>query len=166
MFHRRDLLTAAVLVAVSGLAAGARIMAHPDLQWVAPPRLASCAADPGAGGALDLRRISVRELASRIDEPGVTVVDARDAAAYRAGHIPGALHLTAESAEQLLTVQTLPIPLDDLVVTYCDGGTCAVSEYMGTVLRDQAGCREVHILEGGFLEWQAAELLVTAGGVP
>ena len=41
--HRRDLLTAALLVAVSGLAAGAN-HGPPDLQWVAPPRLASCAA--------------------------------------------------------------------------------------------------------------------------
>lgn len=160
MFTPHDVRIAAILVAIAALGAAVRVQTHDELEWLAPPREASCAVD-----ALDptLQRISAKTLAGMLDDPSVSIVDARDPASFDRGHIPGALNLTADTAAEIMQVQSLPIPQENFVVTYCDGGTCAVSEYLGNLLQDEAGCREVHVLEGGFLGWASSDLPIAFG---
>ncbi|MGB1700385.1 MAG: rhodanese-like domain-containing protein, partial [Nannocystaceae bacterium] len=124
------------------------------LSWIAPPSAASCAL---AADDPDLARVSAVELQQLLDERAVALVDARLPEKFDAGHIPSAINLPADTVAETLQVQSLPIDKEQMVVTYCDGGSCAVSEYLATVLRDEAGCREVHVLEGGFLAWTDAQ---------
>lgn len=57
------------------------------------------------------------------DEP-ITVVDTRSEAAYRAEHIPGAVHLPHGKLSEATTAD---IDDETLVVTYCDGIGCNAS---------------------------------------
>jgi rhodanese-related sulfurtransferase len=96
-------------------------------------------------------------------EPGFTLVDTRDLAAWRQGHIPGAVHLPRAMipvrAERLLD-RTLPI------VTYCwgpgcDGATKAALEFArrGYPVKEMIGGIEYWIREGFPVE--TADGLVT-----
>jgi rhodanese-related sulfurtransferase len=96
-------------------------------------------------------------------EPGFTLVDTRDLAAWRQGHIPGAVHLPRAMipvrAERLLD-RALP------VVTYCwgpgcDGATKAALEFArrGYPVKEMIGGIEYWIREGFPVE--TADGLVT-----
>jgi rhodanese-related sulfurtransferase len=50
-------------------------------------------------------------------------------------------------------MQSLPIPPDGQVITYCDGGTCEQSEALGLLLRQRDLCQQVRVLEGGWQAW-------------
>jgi rhodanese-related sulfurtransferase len=59
--------------------------------------------------------ISPEELRTQLSGPNPpTVIDVRGAEAYRAGHIPGATHIPADSVERSLA----QIPKGRPVVTY------------------------------------------------
>jgi thiosulfate/3-mercaptopyruvate sulfurtransferase len=127
--------------------------------------------------------ISVDELAARIDEPAVRVVDVRwvlgkpgaGRAAYDAGHIPGALFLDLDTdladPAGLGAPGRHPLPdpglfarrlgergigTDDLVVGYDDvGGWVAARLWW---MLDDLGHDRVRVLDGGYPAWLAAGL--------
>ena len=128
------------------------------LPWLAtppPPEAATCGGEDPQEIHL-VQRLPVEEVQAMLDRPDVTIVDARSSHEYAQGHLPGAMSLPAESAEEMLGVQTLPIPPNDTIVTYCDGSACERSESLGLLLRAQVGCEKVFVLEGGFGSWVAA----------
>ncbi len=153
------MINAAMLVAVAFGLAAARVQLDEALLWIAPPSTSSCEL---AADNPDLARVSPEALRALLQDNSVALVDARSTDKFDAAHIPSAINLPADTAAETLQVQSLPIDKERLVVTYCDGGSCAVSEYLGTMLRDEAGCREVHVLEGGFLAWSEADFPVEA----
>lgn len=139
----------AVVLGVGHLAVRAPL---PFVAEPPPPDAASCAPDElPQVHAVD--RISVAEVRELLGQPGVRIVDARSIPAFEAGHIPGAMSLPADQADLILGVQSVPIAPDDLVITYCDGGRCEVSESLGLMLKDRAGCRRVRVLDGGWAQW-------------
>ncbi len=76
------------------------------------------------------------------------VLDVRGAQEYRAGHIPGALHIHAGRVMQHLN----RIPTDKPLIVYCQGGdrsSTAISALLA------AGLHNVVNLTGGFQAWQA-----------
>ena len=87
---------------------------------------------------------------------GDTVLDVRSASEFRAGHIPGALHIPlgriSEAADSL--------PRDARIVVHCQGG--ARSPIVLSVLC-KMGFREVANFAGGFAEYQRQGLPVEAG---
>ncbi len=152
---RTYLSQAAILAALATVLGLLHLGLRPELGWIAEPPAADAASCAPAELPEIHRvdRISVDELRDALGQPGVTIVDARSVAAFGAGHIPGAMNLPADQAEVILGVQSVPIPPDDLVITYCDGGRCEMSESLGLMLKDRAGCRRVRVLEGGWAEW-------------
>jgi hypothetical protein len=60
-------------------------------------------------------RISVEELQQQIKNGAVTVIDVRDADAYRTGHIPGSMHIPMANIE----TQIPYLPKAKPIVTYC-----------------------------------------------
>ncbi|NVB38344.1 hypothetical protein G6O69_10930 [Pseudenhygromyxa sp. WMMC2535] len=134
------------------------LLAHPQMQLVAPPRDETCTleeepAEPAPAAA----RISLAEARERLGQPGVTFVDARPTTAYDYAHIPGAMSLPASDAEGLLEVQSLPIPPEGEVITYCEGGSCEQSDYLGALLAERDVCQQVRVLDGGWQAWIADE---------
>lgn len=135
------------------------VAVHPSLDWVAPPDDGICEGEPTVAPTPDsmdsmgMQRVSIEEASALLGQPLVTFVDARPAYHYAAEHVPGAMNLPAEDAEHLLDMQSLPIPPDGEVITYCDGGSCEQSEYLGLLLRRRDVCQRVRVLEGGWQAW-------------
>ncbi len=81
-------------------------------------------------------------------------IDARPAAQFEAGHIPGAVNLPLDAWDthfpQLLAVWS---PERALVV-YCDSTTCDLSEQVADRLRRELGVDTVQVLHGGWQAWQ------------
>ena len=156
MEPRPYLLEGAAIGAVALVLGLAHLGLRADLAWVADPPApdaASCA--PEALPAVHLLpRISATELRNALDDaPQVTVVDARSEIAYAAGHIPGAVSLPADQADLILGVQSVPIPSQGRVVTYCDAARCESAEALGLKLQASLGCEQVEVLEGGWAQW-------------
>ena len=155
-------LVADVLLVIGASVLGGLVFiaAHPGLDLIAAPPDpgdATCGTEEIPLVAPVVERISVEEAQALLDQAQVTFVDARPSYHYTAAHIPGAMNLPAEDAEGLLELQSLPIPPDGQVITYCDGGSCEQSEYLGMLLRERDVCQQVRVLEGGWQAWVAAE---------
>lgn len=75
------------------------------------------------------------------------VIDARDAAQFARGHIPGAINM---DWRQVLAKRD-EIPKDKPVLIYCNTGS--LSAQAGFALR-VAGWENVRILQGGMVEWR------------
>ncbi len=78
----------------------------------------------------------------------MTVIDARDAAQFAKGHIPGAVNM--DWRQVLAKRDTLP--KDKPVLIYCNSGS--LSAQAGFALR-VAGWDNVRVLQGGMDEWKA-----------
>ena len=84
------------------------------------------------------------------------MVDVRDAGSYTAGHIKGAINIyydsTADPMERQMML--LALPMDKLIVTYCDctddasSATIADERYILGYERDK-----IKVLSGGSLRW-------------
>lgn len=166
--HRVGLLRDATLVIGASLLSGVTFLAlHPGLAWVAePPIEGSCGLEGEDELGIRVERISVDEAQALLGDESVTFVDARSGDDYVAAHIPGAVSLPASDAAGILEIQSIPILPDGQVITYCNGGACEQSEYLGLLLRDREVCKQVKVLEGGWAAWAAAEAPTVAGEEP
>lgn len=97
----------------------------------------------------ELRAVSREELARRLEEDDVVVLDVRPEREYRAGHIPGARSLPLEDLERRLD----ELPDDQEIVAYCRGPYCVFSD--DAVRRLRARGFDVTRMEGGLPEWRA-----------
>lgn len=101
-----------------------------------------------SGGATPPEPLSRNELARRMAEGSVTILDLRPADEYAIGHIPGARNLSVAELERIA-------PLLDPkaeIVAYCRGPYCIYAHQAVAVLREH-GLR-AHRLDGGFPEWR------------
>ena len=84
-------------------------------------------------------------------------VDARPPEAYRGGHIFGARNLAWGTAEDRVGAITAGIPPEAIIIVYCDGEDCMLSEY---VARDlfYRGYDHVKVFVNGWTKWVEAGL--------
>lgn len=101
-----------------------------------------------------LEPVSRKELARRLKNDLVTVLDVRPADEYSAGHVPKAVNIPLRE----LTRRLREIPKSREIVAYCRGPYCVLAFEAVALLRDR-GFR-VRRLEDGFPEWKAAGLPV------
>jgi len=92
--------------------------------------------------------VSRADLAARIAEGAVTVLDVRPADEYAAGHIPGALNATLAQLAQLFPA----LAQDAEIVADCRGPYCIYAYQAVTALRRQG--LNARRLEGGLPEWR------------
>jgi rhodanese-related sulfurtransferase len=161
VFDRRSAKELGILVGLSVGLGLLHLAVRSDLAWIGEPPETACGSADEA--AQSVERISAQEAMTLVGDPTVTFVDARSVDSYLAGHIPGAMSLPADEAAGVLEVQSVPIPPENLVVTYCDGGTCEQSEYLGILLEDRAGCEQVKVMADGWVAWTSAEAPVETG---
>jgi len=143
----------ALLLSTAATALGVGSLAiRQGVPWTPPPpdpASVVCGLDePIEGIAPALARIAVAELRSRVAAGDVVLVDARSFEDYAAGHIPGAISLPADEIDALLASQSLPIPNDRDVVTYCARPDAGDAEHVGRVLDTAIGCPRVFVLSG------------------
>lgn len=105
----------------------------------------------------EFEAVSAEELAARLDDDGVVVLDVRPAREYRAGHIAGARSVPLDELEERID----ELPHDDEVVAYCRGPYCVFSDEAVRRLRDR-GIR-ARRLEGGLPDWAAEGRPVETG---
>lgn len=102
-------------------------------------------------------RITVEELRQMIDKGSeLVIVDTRDSGSYDAGHIKGAINIyfdpTADPTERQMMLMALP--MEKLIVTYCDCTDDANSAKMSDELYKLGYDRDkLKVLEGGSLKW-------------
>ncbi|MBZ5639141.1 MAG: rhodanese-like domain-containing protein [Acidobacteriia bacterium] len=117
---------------------------------------------PDVGRPVKIQLAAVRRF---FDARAALFVDAREAADYATGHVPGAINLPFDESvtdpEKLEKVDSQGRP----IIVYCGGNGCEVSIQMGEALV-QAGHRKVLVDEGGFPEWEAASYPIAKGAEP
>ncbi|HPF99661.1 MAG TPA: rhodanese-like domain-containing protein [Kiritimatiellia bacterium] len=112
-------------------------------------------------GVLLVTTSRAKELAA---QHACIILDARPAADYKAGRIPGAVSLPYDNVEEELAhVQVLLSPSQP-IMTYCSGKQCDES-FLLTLYLKKAGFTNIVLYAGGFDQWRA-EGLPTEGGQP
>ena len=100
--------------------------------------------------------VSRADLAARLRDGLVTVLDVRPEAEFRLGHLPRALNIPLPELELRLA----ELPADREIVAYCRGPYCVLSFEAVAALRARGYA--VRRLEDGYPEWKAAGLPVEA----
>ena len=96
--------------------------------------------------------ISATDLAAQIDAGNAPIIlDVRSEDEYLAGHVPGAILVPVKSLAEHL--DNLKAHEKDTVVLYCQSGRRASNA--ATLLED-AGFRDVRLLEGNYPAWATA----------
>lgn len=108
------------------------------------------------GDRSGLEQMTRAELARRLEDGDVVVIDVRPGPEYEAGHIAGAHSIPIESLQQ----QLAELPDDIEVVAYCRGPFCVYAD--DAVRQLIAAGRSARRLEEGFPQWQQAGLPVGA----
>jgi rhodanese-related sulfurtransferase len=105
----------------------------------------------------NIPRVTAEELKQMIDKGADFVtLDARDSASYEAGHIKGAVNIyydpTADPTDRQMML--IALPMDKLIVTYCDCTDDASSAKIADELYKLGYDRDkVKVLSGGSLRW-------------
>ena len=112
------------------------------------------------GDREDLDEITRDELARRLDDGNVILVDVRPEAEYVAGHITGARSIRVEEIPGMIR----DLPADADVVAYCRGPYCVFADDAVRLLRRDG--RRASRLQDGYPEWRAAHLPTSTGVTP
>ena len=110
-----------------------------------------------SGGKDAPEAVSRADLAARLAEGSVTVLDVRPADEYAAGHIPGALNMALTEIERI--VPTLDPATE--IVAYCRGPYCIYAHQAVAALRKHG--LNARRLDGGLPEWREDGLPLMAG---
>jgi rhodanese-related sulfurtransferase/DNA-binding transcriptional ArsR family regulator len=134
-----------------------------QVQHFAAARLADAEHAAGAylGDVAALEPLAQDELARRLDDGNVVVVDVRPAAEYAAGHIPGALNIPHDQLAARLAELTAALPDGADVVAYCRGRYCVFAPDAVRALRERGYA--ARLLDGGLPAWRRAGLPVATG---
>jgi rhodanese-related sulfurtransferase len=106
------------------------------------------------GHRYELDQIHRDELARRLHDGDLIVVDVRPEPEYGAGHIAGAVSIPIDR----LARQLRRLPPDVDVIAYCRGPYCVFADDAVRLLRRRG--RRARRLEDGYPEWQRAGLPV------
>lgn len=101
-----------------------------------------------AGGETPPEPVSRDDLAARLAEGSVTVLDMRPADEYAAGHIPGARNLSLAELEALIP----SLERGTEIVAYCRGPYCVFAHQAVAALRRHG--LDARRMEGGLPEWR------------
>jgi len=80
-------------------------------------------------------------------------VDARPDKEFEQDHVPGAIPLNEDRWNELLPTLLARWSLEKRIVVYCGSQSCNASREVARRLRDEAGLKEVFVLQGGWETW-------------
>ena len=104
-----------------------------------------------------IRMITLEEAEDLWAGGGAVFFDARPAAPFGEGHIPGARNLAAEEEDPGLSAVVEGVLRERIVVVYCEGGDCQSSLHLAKRLHDK-GFKDVRVMTGGWEGWTKAGL--------
>ncbi len=116
----------------------------------------------------DYQTITFEELAGIFNDPdtlgAVAFVDARNDAAFEAGHIPGALQCDRYHLEDYIRDLLDYVYDADKVIVYCNGGECEDSAFLcGELMEFDVPYESLYLYEGGWKEWKGRDMPVATG---
>jgi len=103
------------------------------------------------GNRTSLDEISRDELARRLEDGTLIIIDVRPEAEYAAGHISGARSIPIDQLPDIVR----DLPTDVEVVAYCRGPYCVFADDAVRILRRRR--RNARRLQDGFPEWREAQ---------
>jgi rhodanese-related sulfurtransferase len=80
-------------------------------------------------------------------------VDARPDNEFEQDHVPAAIPLNEDRWNELLPTLLARWSLEKKIVVYCSSQSCNASREVARRLRDEAGLKEVFVLQGGWETW-------------
>ena len=105
---------------------------------------------------LGLRRVSLEEAGTIVENGDRIVLDARKLEVYQQGHLPTAMPLpVSDFPNAFANVAGLLATFADPILVYCNGSDCDESVELAMKLRD-VGYTNLVVFTGGFDEWKAA----------
>jgi rhodanese-related sulfurtransferase len=111
-------------------------------------------ADEYLGERVEVEQLSAEELARRLANDQVVLLDVRPEQEYRAGHIAGARSAPLDELPGLLS----KLPRRREIVAYCRGPYCVYADDAVRLLRERG--LTARRLDVGFPEWRRAGLPV------
>jgi rhodanese-related sulfurtransferase/predicted transcriptional regulator len=107
-------------------------------------------ADAYLGDRAGVEQVTVDELAARLAEGRVVLLDVRSRTEYAAGHLPDAVNAPIDELDAAID----GLPHDAEVVAYCRGPYCVYADDAVRLLRARG--RAARRLDVGFPEWRRA----------
>ena len=104
-------------------------------------------------GEDDPLRISLEKAERLYKKDAALFIDARQESAYQAGHIKDAVNLPWQKAEAQFYEVIDNVPADKPIITYCDGESCELSDFLASFLQD-IGYANAKALHDGWGRWQ------------
>lgn len=93
----------------------------------------------------------------------VRIIDARPKDFFLMEHIPGAVNIPLEQADELLPTFLGKTNASTRIITYCDGPSCPSARQMAEAIKKR-GHDETAVFLGGMEEWTAHDNPVASGG--
>jgi rhodanese-related sulfurtransferase/predicted transcriptional regulator len=109
------------------------------------------------GNRTRLDEIGRDELAQRLDDGSLIIIDVRPLAEYTAGHIRGARSIPIDQLADIVG----GLPTDVEIVAYCRGPYCVFADDAVRLLRRRR--RSARRLQDGFPEWRTAQHPIETG---
>lgn len=103
----------------------------------------------------EIHTITLEETKEKLDQGGVTFVDAREAGDYEQKHIKGALSLPVAHFELYYPKLKKLLPKDAEIVVYCAGEECGASLHLAEELIGLQ-YKNIQVFLGGWVEWNKA----------
>jgi rhodanese-related sulfurtransferase len=101
--------------------------------------------------------LSKERLRVLMETGNIIIIDARSATEFGAGHIAGAINIPYDDLVDQYNRLRERVPLDAVVVCYCESVTCDESENLARELGFM-GYSNVLIYKGGWQEWETTGL--------
>ncbi len=111
----------------------------------------------------NMSTISIDEAARLFKNNKAFFLDARSPDTYARGHIKGALNLPWENIEDQCFNVIDNIPPDKIIITYCDGVTCHLCNFLSDFLKE-LGYKHARALVNGWTVWNQHNLPVDCAG--
>ncbi len=105
------------------------------------------------GISTGIKQLNATEFTRMMNQDRAVMVDVRDAAAFKKGHILGARHIPIAELDK--RAEELKIKRDGPTLVYCQNGSTSLRA--GKDLKNK-GFGEVYALKGGVMAWQDAKL--------
>ncbi len=98
---------------------------------------------------MNFQRISCDDAQQKLTDGSAVLVDIRDPAAFAAGHVPGALHLSNQNVQDFVQNSDPDRPV--LVMCYHGHSSQNAAQFLV-----QQGFTQVFSVDGGFERWKLA----------
>ena len=161
MLKRMLLQACAIVLVAAALGILTNYIRRDGLPLVADwPLEAQLTPEPGESLVL-----SLAEARESFSSGAAVFLDARAPELYEQGHIQGARSLPWEKVAEYFDEVMAGIPLDALIIAYCDGETCSLSKDLALELFYR-GYENVRVLVNGWSLWKDHRLPIGIGASP